>query len=228
MSDNATPVIVEPESPSSPKTLIADVLLLGLEYLLLRWLLKKWNEFQGNEGPPTRRCAVTPTLPAIPPPGINGSGFVFVLGQDYFDKRISHAKSGGYQYATFHLKAQNPLWPAWAGWNWNVHMRTKDGSTDASTCWLWHVSCPGKHFLADPDDETTTKIYWTLVCGCPSGDECTGDNPGSCEFQNQKSDGIFSVFFQNWKSSKNALLAKSCSCPHQCITSSCCLKGNSC
>lgn len=225
MSDQVTDVVVEPESPSSPQTLIVDLLLLGLEYYLVKWLLAKWGIFQKNNQP-TRRCVKKlqlPTIPTTPP-----SQFVFILGEDYFNKTMTNASSRGFEYATYRLTPQNPMWPEWKGWTWHIRVRTSDGSTDAKTCYFWNIACPSQQIPADPDDEKSTNIYWPLVCGCPSGDTCTGDNPTACLYQDPKQNGIFNWFFQKWQASTNAMQTPACPCPHQSLMSVCCLESQAC
>src|SRR5690349_4360754 len=129
MTDNATPVIIQPQTPSSPQTILVDALLLGVEYFLVKWLLKKWNEFESGQGPPEARCQKITEPPDFPTG--SDSTFVWQLEQDYYNKVMSRAINSGASHATFHLRAVNTTnYPQWAGWNWHVEVYAKGASGD--------------------------------------------------------------------------------------------------
>src|SRR3954464_2095273 len=147
----ATDVIVEPETPVTPNIIFADIGLLALEYFLVKWLIKKWNEFKGHEGPPVRRCSdkvQVPAWPSIPPPE-GAPQFVFYLDYQYVVQVLNAAKARqGYNgNAIFRLVADAATNNTqWQGWNWHVEIRMNGGSVDTTKTFLWYYQCPAKRW----------------------------------------------------------------------------------
>lgn len=229
MSEN---VVVEPESPSSPQTLVVDGLLLVLEYYLVKWLIAKWQEYEKGKGPPTTRC-----LGLQPPPWPTGQyayAVVFRINFDDYQKQMSNAISRNANYCIFRLRAINVGYnPEWEGWNWHVVVNAKGGGIGATAdnmSYLWNVKCPAKHFKkwtiqgteysGDPDDQ----INWNNVCGCqcpsyPCG--CSGtDVPViECAFGGENQYGIFYNFWRNYNNNYVTPVT-ACPCTGECSPNS--------
>ncbi len=204
MSD--TNVIIQPETPSSPQTIIIDVLLLALEYGLVKWLIKKWDEYTNQQGPPVGRCVQYRKLP--PWPSLDDpSNPQFVFYMDYvndFIPVVSLAHTHGYSTATFRLVADAATYNTqWQGWNWhvemNIDMTDQGGYTIAKKCYLWYSGCPGKHIPADPDSSE----FNNYLCGCMQGDDCQYENNwGNCQYSPNGMTGIFYSYFQKWRAAQ--------------------------
>jgi len=223
-----TNVIVEPETPSSPQTLLVDALLLGLEYFLVKWLLKKWKEWESGQGPPVARCQQMPGPPDAPS-SQHGPGYVFELTTEYYNKRMSMAINAQDAYAKFDLVATNTgYYPEWKGWNWHVEVYAKGssiGATYADNCYLWNVICPTKHWKqwkhngiqygSDPDGNYKHQGIQALVCGCPQGG-CTASN---CEWSGVAGGhgvGVFYLFYMQMNNDYGQLTGSTCPCLGQC------------
>jgi hypothetical protein len=223
-SSQAQEVVVEPETPSSPQTLLVDALLVGLEIVLVKWLIKKWQEYEGGQGPPVARCQEIKSPPTL---HLSASVNIFLIEYSTYETIFSRAVTKGLNYATFRLQAlKNPGFEEWWGWNWHVEVIAKGssiGATDGSRCWLWNTECPFKRFKSwtdpgtgmqcsgDPDDENMTGA----VCGCVGGDNC---DPSSCDVggvSNGHWIGVFYQFYEKFKS-ENASISDTCPCPGLC------------
>jgi hypothetical protein len=205
-----------------------DALLLGLEYFLVKWLIKKWNEWESGQGPPVARCQ---QLNGPPPfSGFQqGPGYVFELTTAYYNERMSRAVNGGQNYAKFDLVAVNTdYYPEWKGWNWHVEVYAKGssiGATYADNCYLWNVICPTKHFKkwshggihygSDPDGNYDKQGVQALVCGCPEG----GCTSSTCIWNANEGGhqvGVFYVFYTSFKNDYGKLTGNTCPCLGQC------------
>jgi hypothetical protein len=216
MSEPATTtdVVVEPETPVTPNIIFADIGLLALEYFLVKWLIKKWNEFKSNEGPPVRRCSDKVQVPAWPtlqkPLNPNVPQFVFYL--DYQNVCLilneQYNREGYNGNAIFRIQADAANFNTqWQGWNWHVEVRmgkgANGGSVDTDKTWLWYYQCPAKRWKYDsnkiaynPDDTP----YNNYLCGCC--DQTCNEygqfnkcNYGTISINGQ---GIFYLFYQLW------------------------------